>query len=151
MSSRYYHNKYKEKVHEIEQLQSKIVYLSGVNIDVTSSFTGDVHTLNRNIDDEMNEHKTSVRHNAKYDLLSDKMDEMKPKYPHSDQHLQGVSNGIESEISRLKNKKSQAEDDRDYYWREYQDELDREREERKRERERALKKALESIGNSGVF
>ncbi len=151
MSSSYYYDKYIEKKREAEQIERKIAYLSDVNLDVTSSFTGDVHTVNQTIDDEMGEHKTSVRHNAKYDLLSEKMDEMKPKYPYSDQHLQGISSGIESEISRLKNEKKQAEDDRDYYWREYKDALEREREEKRKARERAFEKSLERIGNSGVF
>ena len=125
--SSYYYKKYKEKKQEAKDLGDNIQDIKTIKDNLTDDMYDEIRKVNNEIDDLMDDLEKGVRENSVFTRNKNDLQKKKEKAVTADQELSKCVQELEEEIQRLRQKKEQAEERRDYYYQKYQDAKDAER------------------------
>lgn len=127
--SGYYWNLYWSKRKEVNSLTDDVKDIEKIRNRLYDDFDDDIRNIRREMNDLAADMKKAVRHNAVFSAQTDKVQEKEENEVGSDPKLSSAISELNEEISSLNAKKRQAESDRDYYHRMYEQKKEEERQE----------------------
>lgn len=128
-NSSYYYELYQKFKEKAKKYEKNIKELQPILDTLNNSFSGKQSDINKGIDSLSEDLNKAVRHDSEFTSIASRCNDYKEKSTSSDRNLSGAASAIESEISVLKEKKRDAEEKRDQYYKKYQEEKEKERQE----------------------
>lgn len=116
-----YKQKVKDKDREIDRYNEDIKDLQAVLDNLTNDLNYEICEVNNALYDLEDELRKAVRYNTTFTAAIEDVLEEKEKGVGSDADLSKVKSNLEDEIATLKQKKGQAEADKNYYDRKYEE------------------------------
>ncbi len=130
-SSSYYYSLYEKKKRQISEYESNLKHLRPT-LGALNNVQIQISNVNNKLDSLIDDLNKGVRHNSTFTFRANDLANEKEKSVGIDSRLSKAQDGLQDEISRVERLLSQAIEDRDYYYRRYKEEREREREERLR-------------------
>ena len=119
-NSSYYYDAYKREKRKVKDYQENLSELKDIRYNLRNTLTDEIRSVNTEIDDLRSDLKESVRHNSKFTSHVGDIYDEREKYVSSDSYLSTAIGELDDEITRINNLKDEAESDRDYYYRKYE-------------------------------
>lgn len=124
--SSYYNNLYKKKRNEVEDYEDNLKDLNKILGNLNHDLFDEILDVNDKLNSLITDLTKGVRHNSRFTSRAQAFANEKEKSVGADRDLNTTQNALEDEIARVKNLKTEAISDRDYYYRKYQEKKDEE-------------------------
>lgn len=144
-SSSYYYNLYQEWEEKASKYQSEATELERIRAMLGDDTYVNIREVNSGISELEPEVKKAIQENFDFDVITQKINDFCEKKLGFDPYLSKADSKLESEIISLETKRRNAQQESDYYWREYERERERERAEEEAARARAIEEAAKQL------
>lgn len=126
--SSYYYNRYKDRKNEVKMFDSQLTALRKALTNIADTMSDEINAINKELEDLKNDLNRSIRHNYLFTARANAITSNKEKGVSSDPVLGVAIKNLENEIIGIEHRRTNAANERDYYYQLY---LNKKEEEKK--------------------